>query len=148
MLLRKMSVSGYIFVSGFNSGKLPFCGLACSVGLGDFGIVFMDRKFLTNPVISEELKDFILAHEIAHIVRRHVLSRIIIKFLTEISIKTLSESIKSLKEVKNVIDGIYKLIMTVFLFGKTLKLTVEIEPQAVKQEELEADDIAIKLTGC
>lgn len=147
-LLRKISTSGFIIVSEFNKDELPFCDLACSAGLGGLGIVFINKNILTNPDIPEELKDFILAHEIAHIVRSHILSRIFIKFLTESFIQALKKSIKSLEEARDVIDVFFNLISTVFLFGVSLKLIVEIDPQIVKQEELEADSIAIKLTGC
>lgn len=148
MLLRNMRVSGYIVVSRFHRDELPFCGLACSIGLGGLGIIFIDKEFLGNPAVPEELKDFVLAHEIAHIVRGHILSKIMLRFLTETYIQALSESIRSLEKAKDVIDALFNVIITIFLFGVTLKLVGEVDPQRVKQEELEADEIAIKLTGC
>jgi len=148
MLLRNMRVGGYIIVSKFHRNELPFCGLACSIGLGGFGIVFIDKEFLSSPAVPKDLKDFVLAHEIAHIVRGHILSKIMLRFITETFIQALSESIKSLEKAKDIIDALFDVITTVFLFGITLKLVGEVDPQQVKQEELEADEIAIKLTGC
>lgn len=148
MLLSGINTNSYIIVSKFNHNKLRFCGLACSIGLGGFGIVFMDREVLGDPDVPEELKDFILVHELAHIVRNHVISKVFIKFLEETFIQALGESIKSLEGTKDIIDKIFNLISTTFLYSVTLKLVDEIDPQVVKQQELEADWIAIELTGC
>jgi len=147
-LLKRAGVSEYIIVSRFNRGDLPRCTLACSVGLGGIGIVFMDNELLDNLGYSEELKEFILAHEIAHVIRGHILSKIFIKFLIESSMLALKDSVKSLEKAKDVLNGLFSLIMAVFSFGVTFKLVTEVDPQTVKREELEADEIAIKLAGC
>ena len=146
--LKNMGINGYIIVSKFNNKDLPFCGLACSLGLGGFGIIFIEERILYNHNIPKEFKDFILAHELAHIVRGHIVSKIFIRFLSETFIQALSESIRSIEKAGDILDKLISLIFSVFLFKITFKLVTEIDPQQVKQEELEADEIAIKLTGC
>jgi len=146
-LLERAGVNGYIIVSRFNRKDLPKCTLACSVGLGVIGIVLMDNELLDSPSYSEELKEFILAHEIAHIIRGHILSKIFIKFLMEFSMQALKDSIESSGKAKDVLARLFDLIMIVFLRA-TFKFVTEVDQQIVKREELEADEIAIKLAGC
>lgn len=147
MLLNKMGINGFIIVSRFDSEVLPRCGLACSIGLGGFGIVFMHRGLLTDPNIPEELKDFILAHEVAHITRSHVLPRFITRFLAESTIKALSENLKYPTKTGSLSD-LFNILAEILFAAVILKTTIEADSQIIRQQELEADNIAIDLVGC
>ena len=64
------------------------------------------------------------------------------------SVQALVNSIESFEKARDIVDVVLSLFEMLFFFGVTLKLVAEIDPKIVKQEELEADDIAIRLTGC
>jgi len=146
--LRKLNVSGFIFVSSFKPGDIP-CGnsLACSIGLGGYGIIFVKRDILEDSSIPEKFKEFIIAHEIVHIVRNHVVVSLFIRILFGASLEAIMEIIKKApksRELENILSIFFALPILVATTGGFLKADVE----EVKRQELEADTIAIQLTGC
>lgn len=147
-LLKKMNVNGSVVVINFDSDELPSCGLACSIGIGGFGIVFMNKAILGNPNIPEEAKSFILAHEVAHIARSHLLPRITFRFVAGLIAKILDEIARSQEEAESFSAPFFLRLISTLLLSIALGAIGEADRQIVRQEELEADDIAITLAGC
>lgn len=146
--IRKLGVRGYVVVSRHDDKVIPICGLACSLGFGGFGIIFINSNFVCGTVYPEELKDFILAHELAHITRNHAISGILLDFILKTSMNALKESFESLRRSRDLADLFGSLIALVTTSLTTFKLAVEVEPTIIKQQELEADSLAIDLCGC
>lgn len=127
---------------------MPLSEISCSIGLGAFGIVFVNKDLFADPEIPEELKEFILAHEVAYIVRSHILLRVLIKFIGDVVLtKLLKKSLKLLEKAKDIVEGIFRFITTMATCVLIMEVA-KIDSQTVKREELEADDIAIRLAGC
>ncbi|WP_228009328.1 M48 family metalloprotease [Fervidicoccus fontis] len=113
--VNKLVGSSGIMVSGCDRDILP-CGIACSIGLGGYGIIFVDKAILASREIPDEFKDFVLAHEAAHITHNHVLSRLITHLLAKISIEVLIECVRSLEKAKDVVDWLAGFAATSFWF--------------------------------
>jgi len=144
--LRRMGVSGCVVVSSYRSEEIPYCGLACSMGVGGLGIIFVERRVL-EEAIPESLKDFIVAHELAHIVRSHVVARLIARSLLEIDLEALGKVVEELTRSKMFVEALPRLFilsLLMYMAGWLLKVDVE----EVRRQELEADGVAVQLAGC
>lgn len=147
-LVRKLGVNGFVIVSKHSINEIPKCGLACSIGFGGFGFIFIERNFACSTSFSEELKDFVIAHELAHIVKNHVVPQLIITAILVSFVDMHIESSKSLWRNRSSEDFIRKLIDSILTYVFTYSFSVNVEAKVIKQQELEADDIAINLCGC
>jgi len=149
--MRRLGLQGYIIVFSYASEKIPLltqvCGIACSIGLNGFGIIFLSREILYNPKISSELKEFIIAHEVAHIVRSHTINRILIRTLFTILLQLFFMSIENLVRSKKPLETLLYLI-TIVMQVLGMVQTIKIDINVIKMQELEADAIATYLTGC
>jgi len=132
---------GSIIVCNYKKEDFPLFGIAASIGVPGFGIIFIDKSFFENRKIPEKLKEFIIAHEIAHIARIHVILNLLIKKLFEISTEAIVESIEKAETIAEAI--VISLLSLFILFSLTI-----IDINVVKSQELEADNLAIQLTGC
>jgi len=145
--LNKLSMNGIVIVFNVDSTKYEWCKLACSIGIriGNWcmGLIFVNRDFLTNIYIPEELKDFVIAHEVSHIAFNHFILKFLIRFLTENLLQVLKEIIESLGEEKNLIKAFLNFLAVLVL---TIKM-VEVDRETIRQQELQADEMAIKLAG-
>lgn len=139
--------SPIVVVAGIDSTRYQWCGVACSIGIGSAGIVLVDKRILGSNIVPEELKEFIIAHEVAHIVRGHAVESLILRTLTEASLTFTAEAYEALGKARDLVD-----LLTGFLASLTATIVLirfaEVDLQTVKRQELEADDVAIKLAGC
>jgi Zn-dependent protease with chaperone function len=145
-LLNKVGVKGYIIVTNYRP-PISQCGLACSIGVGGVGVIFIERSLLESEHIPEELKDFIIAHELVHIVRSHVVPIILARVLFQLISKALEETIDSVlksKELPEVAAG----TVLFFLWFCGLLGLVKTDAELVRAQELEADSLAVQLAGC
>jgi Zn-dependent protease with chaperone function len=137
--LKKLGVSGGIVVLSYSSKYLPqlqeIFGFARAVGVGGWGIIIVERELFES--VPEGCKEFIIAHETTHIARNHLIARV----FTNMMFKMIIEP--SLREALKTRDLLGALLGT-FLAAVTLGVDVGV----VREEELEADTIAINLTGC
>jgi Zn-dependent protease with chaperone function len=144
--LRKLNINGYIIVSSFKQDDLPHCGLASSMEVGGFGMVFVEKSALESDTVPERLKDFIIAHEVAHIVRGHI----VVYAFTRTSFGAMLEAVKDVLESalksKKPEDFILGLLLFL-LFKFPLAKLAEVDAETVKKQELEADNIAVQLAG-
>jgi hypothetical protein len=139
--LRRMNIHyGFIIVCNYNKEDFPQFGIAASIGLSGFGIIFIEKSFFEDRKIPEKLKELIIAHEVAHVVRNHVIFNLLTKVLFRISFEAILENIiKANKLLELVIN---------FLLGSiTLITEIKIDMEVIKRQELEADNIAIQLAG-
>jgi Zn-dependent protease with chaperone function len=145
--LKKMNANGYIIVSGFGQKDLPYCGPACSIGIGGLGIVFVEKSILESDVVHEKLKEFIIAHEVVHIARSHIVVYVFTRILCKVGLEAIKENLEEALESKKIEDFLLNLFILVLSMSFTARL-VEIDAEVVKGQELEADNIAVKLAGC
>lgn len=138
----------FIVVAKLNPNDLPQCGIACSIGFGSVGVIFVDRRILDANNIPNELKEFIIAHEVAHVVRGHVVASLLLKHLIGTTLEIASEAFETLEKARDIMEFFAGFIAALLFAGLALKLAVEVDPQTVKKQELEADELAIRLTGC
>jgi hypothetical protein len=139
--LRRMNIHyGFIIVCNYNKEDFPQFGIAASIGLSRFGIIFIEKSFFKDRKIPEKLKEFIIAHEVAHIVRSHVILSLLTRKLFEISTEAIGESIEKAETIAETI--------VIFLLGlfSLFSLTM-VDINVVKSQELEADNLAIQLAG-
>jgi len=130
-----------VLVCSIKENELPKCGLACSLGLTRFGVIFISRHVFYDLRISEELKRFIIGHELAHIVRGHQILNAFRMKMGELLEETLKARREKIADIfSGIIDFMFRLIAATAIIG--------LDIQIVRQEELEADKLSIELTGC
>jgi Zn-dependent protease with chaperone function len=137
--LKKLGVSGGIVVLGYSSKYLPqlqeMFGLACAVGVGGWGVIIVERELFEN--VPEGCREFIVAHETAHIARNHLIARVFINAMFKMIIEpSLREALKT-RDFLGILLGVF-----------SVAVTLGVDVEVVRGEELEADTIAINLTGC
>jgi Zn-dependent protease with chaperone function len=139
--LRRMNIYyGFIIVCNYNKKDFPQFGIAASIGLSGLGIIFIEKSFFEDREIPEELKEFIIAHEVAHIVRSHAILSLLTRKLFEISTEAIGESIEKAETIAETI--------VIFLLGLFLLFSLTmVDINVVKSQELEADNLAIQLAG-
>ena len=147
-MLKKLGINGFILVY-----KDPLMKtLASCIGRKGYGIIFIYKKFVDNPKIPEEIKDFVLAHEVGHIVYeypfRRPLNRILVEAVIYFLKRRIREYIELYGKIGDVIRKILYWIETVVAFSISSRYIREIDPEVIKREELMANLIAIKLTSC
>jgi Zn-dependent protease with chaperone function len=145
-LLNKVNVEGYIIVSNYKP-RIPQCGLACSMGVGGVGLIFIEKSFFENKHISEELKKFIIAHELAHITQGHLVATLFTKVLVQMNLNVLKETVVSTLKSKGFLETIFGMLLSLYWFYGLLELT-KIDIKLVREQELEADSLAVQLAGC
>jgi len=146
-LLAKLGVKGYVRVVELKDSLIPQCGIACSAGIGGFGFIFINRKALDNLSMLREVEDYILAHEVAHIARSHSIATYFLKLLLELSGQILREASKALvssKDFLGALGALLTLVSSTLAYMEFAKVDVD----TIRKQELEADDIAIRLVGC
>ena len=147
-MLAKLKFRGKIFVMRYKPDECPKffreCGLACSIGLGGFGIIFLNETVYNFP---EDLRLFIIAHEISHIVRSHIIVNVFTRVFAKMMAETLKESIKSTIESKDFSDFLLNLLSTLFV-AIMARGVINIDAETVRHQELEADKDAVVLVGC
>jgi Zn-dependent protease with chaperone function len=144
--LNKMGAKGIIIVSNYRP-PISQCGLACSMGVGGVGIIFIERSFFEDKRIPEELKEFIIAHELVHIVRSHVVPTILTRMLFQLFSKALEETIDSVLKSKELPEVVVGIAFFLFWLYGSLGL-VKIDAELIRAQELEADSLAVQLTSC
>ncbi|BAA79803.1 hypothetical protein APE_0824 [Aeropyrum pernix spindle-shaped virus 1] len=145
-LASRMGSRGIIIVALFKENeKLPAYELAFSIGLGGYGIVFIRRELADK--LPEEVIKFIVAHEVAHIVKNHAIASYTTRQLTKISFDSLKDSIKNLNRTKKSEKPTANLLLIIISLA-LLAQTTKYEATTIKEQELEADTLAAKTTGC
>jgi Zn-dependent protease with chaperone function len=145
-LLNKINVKGYIIVSTYKP-RIPQCWLACSMGVGGVGLIFIERSFFEDKHIPEELKKFIIAHELAHIVRGHLVATLFTEVLVQMNLNVLREIVVSTLKSKGFLETIFGMLLSLCSFYGLSELT-KIDIELVRAQELEADSLAVQLVGC
>jgi Zn-dependent protease with chaperone function len=144
--LKRSNINGYIIVSSFKQDDLPYWGLASSMGVGGFGIVFVEKSILESDTVSERLKDFIIAHEVAHIVRGHIVVYAFTRTFFVVILEDVKEVLESALKSKKPEDFLLGLLLFL-LFKFPAQKLAEVDAETVKKQELEADNIAVQLAG-
>jgi Zn-dependent protease with chaperone function len=145
-LLNKMNVKGFIIVSNYKP-RIPQCWLACSMGVGGVGFIFIERSFFEDKRIPEELKKFIIAHELAHIIQGHLIATLLNRILVQMSLNVLRETAARTLKSKGFLETISNTILSTCCLYGLLEL-IKIDIELVRRQELEADSLAVQLTGC
>jgi len=145
-LLNKMNVKGYVIVSNYKP-RIPQCGLACSMGVGGVGFIFIERSFFEDKRIPEELKKFIIAHELAHIARGHLVATLFARVLVQMNLNVLRETVVSTLKSKGFLETIFGMSLSLYWLYGLLEL-IKIDIELVRAQELEADSLAVELAGC
>jgi len=146
-LLAKLGVKGFVRVVELKDNLIPQCGIACSAGMGGSGFIFINRKALDNLSMLRGVEDYILAHEIAHIARSHSIATYFLKLSLELTGQILREASKTLvssKDFLGALGALLTLISSTLAYMEFAKVDVD----TIRKQELEADDIAIRLIGC
>jgi Zn-dependent protease with chaperone function len=145
-LLNKMNVKGYVIVSNYKP-RVSQCGLACSMGVGGVGLIFIERSFFEDKHTPEELKKFIIAHELAHITQGHLVATLFIKVLVQMNLNVLRETVVNTLKSKGFLETIFGMLLSLYwLYGLSELIKTDIE--LVRAQELEADSLAVQLAGC
>jgi Zn-dependent protease with chaperone function len=111
--LNKMGVKGYVIVTNYR----PQCGLACSMGVGGVGFIFIERSFFEDKRIPEELKEFIIAHELVHIVRSHVVQTILTRAVFRPILEALGEIIDNIPKSKELPEAVVGIALFLIWFA-------------------------------
>jgi Zn-dependent protease with chaperone function len=142
--LNKMNTKGYVIVSSYRPEQ---CGLACSTGIGGIGIIFIDRMFFEDKLFPEELKEFIIAHELAHIVRSHVVPTLFTRALIQVNLDALGELIYRIFKSGGLLEAVLGMALLLSLLNALAELT-KADAELIRTQELEADSLAVQLAGC
>jgi len=145
-LLARLGVRGYVLVVELKGDLAPLCGIACSSGMGGFGFIFINRKALDNLSMLRGVEDYILAHEVAHIARSHSIATYFLRLSLELSGQILREAGKALAGSKGFQKVLVALLATILT--STYIAFAKADADTIQRQELEADDIAIRLAGC
>ncbi|PIP13543.1 MAG: hypothetical protein COT45_01210 [bacterium (Candidatus Stahlbacteria) CG08_land_8_20_14_0_20_40_26] len=117
-------------------------GFALGIQLFDvfpIGLIFISDHLCNS--LSKEEAEFVVAHEIGHIMLNHLVISASLAFTKEIFITTLlKRSSLTREEAENIVGGI-KLLSTIISKQTT------IEEQITAQKELDADKYAVYLQG-
>jgi Zn-dependent protease with chaperone function len=89
------------------------CVIACSIGfsIGKFilGMIFVDKSDLGK--LPRECQDFILAHELTHIIKNHSIMKLVVRYAFQMSLSMYNEIMN--KSIKNndVVGLIFSLLL-------------------------------------
>ena len=97
------------------------------------GLVYVNDKYLNNGFTDSEIQ-FILAHECAHIFNNHLISRLFWNVLEKVAKGEKNENYDMVELIKALL---------------ALTSTQHLPPNAItlRNQEYEADEIAVRLTG-
>lgn len=117
-------------------------GFTLGIQLFDFfpvGLIFISDRLYHS--LNKEEMEFVVAHEIGHIMLNHLVISSLLAFTKEIFITTLMNWLSlTRKEAENIV-GVIKLISAVISRQTT------IEERITAQKELDADKYAVQLQG-
>ncbi|BAB67039.1 helix-turn-helix domain-containing protein [Sulfurisphaera tokodaii] len=120
------------------------CGIACSEGISILGNIYVSEGFFSLP---ESVKEFIIAHEVAHIIRGHSITKYVLSIFTGVLHEEARQLTMSSFRDSRIIKKIARFFIGAILEASVLYADATANAQTIKQQELEADSYAAKLVG-
>jgi Zn-dependent protease with chaperone function len=140
--LSRLGMDGYILVSEYiPKSCVMACSIGFSIGKSALGMIFVDKSVLEK--LPRECQDFILAHELIHIIKNHSIMKLVVRYAFQMSLSMYNEIMN--KSIKN--NDVVGLIFSLLLLFISLMIQ-EADANTVKRQELEADATAAQLIGC
>jgi Zn-dependent protease with chaperone function len=117
--LSRLGMDGYILASKYIPKN---CVIAYSIGfsIGKFilGMIFVDKSVLGK--LPRECQDFILAHELTHIIKNHSIMKLVVRYTFQMSLSMYNEIMN--KSIKNndVVGLIFFTFITICFLDDTV----------------------------
>jgi excisionase family DNA binding protein len=118
------------------------CGIACSEGLSTLGNIYLSKEFFSLP---ESIKEFIIAYEVAHIVKGHSITKALMSIFSSKLYNASEQLIKNGFQEYGILGGIGRILIGAILMGDTLYANSDANAKTIKNQELEAEKCAARL---